>query len=195
MGVRNAPARYTLRAFRREDSDQQGAIPLKEWNGGNQFRSRARTRNNCQAGGGQSPSDGSREDGVKINRYRSGNGRDRNRDSDRRGFRDAAANFLAGAATAFRRGWRRGGKRLGRRHHLEPDHCQAENEGDCPFHGFNLSHLSPLAANRLLRFARHFLSGLPAALSFLRNLAGSLLKSFRQDLQHSLISWPSCVKT
>lgn len=43
-------------------------------------------------------------------------------------------------------------------------------------------------AKRCLRFARHFLSDLPAAASFLRYLAGALLNVFWQDLQQSLIS-------
>lgn len=39
--------------------------------------------------------------------------------------------------------------------------------------------------------ADYYFSVLPAASSFLRYLAGSFLKSFWQDLQQSLISWPS----
>jgi hypothetical protein len=38
---------------------------------------------------------------------------------------------------------------LGRRHHLEPDHCQAEDDGGGPFHGFNLWHLSDFAQSRV----------------------------------------------
>ena len=49
--------------------------------------------------------------------------------------------------------------------------------------------------SRFLFFANYFLAFLSASSSFLMYLAVSFLKSFKQDLQHILISRPSCVNT
>lgn len=48
---------------------------------------------------------------------------------------------------------------------------------------------SKMTKNRFKRKPAYFFL-VSASFSFLRNFSGFLLKSFRQDLQQSLISWP-----
>ena len=64
-------------------------------------------------------------------------------------------------------------------------------------HRFTGGELHRLAdcASRILAGAGYFLALSSAGFSsFLRYLAGSFLKSFKQPLQQSLISWPSWTK-
>lgn len=110
-----------------------------------------------------------------------------------RGFRDAATLATAGAALADC-ARHAGGLRRPGGSHLRPDEQQAEENGRRVLHGEREPGRNRVPTP-ILAFANYFLAFFSAASSFLIYLAGSFLKSFRQDLQHILISRPSWVKT
>ena len=186
---RHPTAGYTLRVFKREESDQSGAMPREERHAERRERRGSGSENLCGRDGGQSPRHERRNLAGKIvlgPRRSDGHGQ-------RLGVggcgRDTAIQLLATAAHADglgreERGW-------GRRHRLKPEEHQAQNDGGCPFHAITLTRVVPARSSRQLAFSHHFLSAFPALASFLTYFAGSFLKSFWQDLQHSLISWPS----
>ena len=188
-GVRNVPARYTLRAFRRGGSDQQGAIPVKQRDARRDQRRGIVSGRKTRLAAWKHPRDrGGNRKQIEILRNGLGGG-DWQRGLGWRRLCDAAIGLVASAAGAFCRRVRFDGLR--HHEHLHPEQEQAQDDGGKLFHALSLAEaVGP--QSQFLPSTDYFLAlAASASLSFFRYLAGSFLKSFWQDLQQSLISWPS----
>lgn len=131
--IRNAPARYTLRAFRRGKSDESGAMLRVKRHARRRQRRGSRESKILRLGGRQSPSHGGCGDNRKLVLNAKANRRRRPGRGIRRGGRDATASLVALAAgTTHALG--DGHWRLRGNHGLHPHQQQAEQDGGQPFH-------------------------------------------------------------
>jgi hypothetical protein len=134
---RSTPARYTLRAFKREESDEQGAMPREERHARRGQRGRNSRKKRAQLSTRQCPGDRGCGEKGKLARITGANRRRGRWPGVRRGRCDATA--CPGTVATDARGVFAGRRGLGGNNRLHPHQQQTEQDGGHPFHTFSLA--------------------------------------------------------
>ena len=130
---RNAPAWYTLRAFRREKSDEPGTMPREKRHTRRRQRRRNGRRKSLGRDAGQSPGQHGGNEKRKLILKTGGDRRCSSRLRIRRRGRDAAIRLVATTAGP-RRAPGTGRQSLARGDRLRPHEQQDEEDGGQLFH-------------------------------------------------------------
>lgn len=140
---RGTMARYTLRVFKREESDQSGAMPREARHARRQKRRGSGGGELGRRGSGQGPRhERGCEEGQVVLVCRRSDGRGQ-RLGVGGGRSDAAIHLRAITARAVGLGREEREGRWGRRHRLKPEEGQTQEDGGCPFHVITLPQVGP----------------------------------------------------